>query len=318
MTPIVSLLLLTYNHSEFIAQAINSILEQKVNFDYEILIGDDCSSDGTCEIVDSYAKKYPNLIKTIRSEQNVGALRNEKRLMEASQGKYIAFLEGDDYWVDQFKLQKQVDFLEANPDYGLVHGDVNHYYQDSGKTLYKVNTESQNISDNVFISILKPNPLFIKTATVCFRKELINHFNYDLAIKQNWPLTDLPLWLDISYNSKIHYFDQVFATYRLLNESASRTKSFLKKLEYHKGLFKIKKHYIEKYNCDKIILKTLEEDYNRGLIKIAYNLNDKIISEEAFTHLKSHNYNISIKEYILNYATKNKIIYKTIKMLRNE
>ena len=145
MTPIVSLLLLTYNHSEFIAQAINSILEQKVNFDYEILIGDDCSSDGTCEIVDSYAKKYPNLIKTIRSEQNVGALRNEKRLMEASQGKYIAFLEGDDYWVDQFKLQKQVDFLEANPDYGLVHGDVNHYYQDSGKTLYKVNTESQNI-----------------------------------------------------------------------------------------------------------------------------------------------------------------------------
>ncbi len=319
MSPLVSILLLTYNHKKYISQAIESVLNQKTNFEFEILIGDDCSTDGTCEIVDDYQKKHPDFIKTIRSGENVGALKNEKRLMEAAEGKYLAFLEGDDYWTDSLKLQKQIEFLEANPDYGLVHGDVNHYYENTGKMEYAVNKNTGNKipNGNIFNELIKPNPLFIKTATACFRKELFQkHFDYNLAISQNWPLTDLGIWMDIAFHSKVYYFDEVFATYRLLNESASRTSSPSKKLEFHQRLFKLKQHYLNKYRCDAHSKLELEIDYYKSLIKIAYNLNNQEISEQAENYLKSKKIPLGIKEKVLLLALKKKGIMKAIKTFK--
>jgi len=214
MKPLVSVLLLTYNHRQYITEAIESVLMQKTNFLFELLIGDDCSTDGTCEIVNKYLIQYPDVIKVIRSENNVGAILNEKRLMESAQGKYVAFLEGDDYWTNKCKLQKQCDFLENNPDVGLVHGDVNHYIEADGKMIVAYN-KINNIkipNGQIFNELIIPSHI-IKTMTVCFRKEIIlKHFDYDIPIKRDWQLTDLPLWLDISYHSKIYYFDEVFAT----------------------------------------------------------------------------------------------------------
>lgn len=116
MSLLVSINCITYNHEEYIADAIEGFLMQKTDFDYEILIGEDCSTDRTRRIVQEYIDKYPGKIKLVTSEQNVGAGKNSKRIFELSQGKYIAECEGDDYWVDPYKLQKQVDYLEENPD----------------------------------------------------------------------------------------------------------------------------------------------------------------------------------------------------------
>lgn len=112
----VSIMCITYNHSKFIAQAIESFLMQKSNFNIEIIIGDDCSNDGTTEIIDQYAAKHPN-IKRLFTEKNMGAIQNVMRGALAAKGKYVATCDGDDYWTDPFKLQKQVDFLESNPEY---------------------------------------------------------------------------------------------------------------------------------------------------------------------------------------------------------
>ncbi|REB08726.1 glycosyltransferase [Sporosarcina sp. BI001-red] len=116
MNVLVSISCITYNHEDFIADAIEGFLMQKTNFDYEILIGEDCSTDRTREIVEAYIAKYPDRIKLVTSEKNVGAAKNEERLFRLSQGKYIAECEGDDYWTDPYKLQKQVDYLEENPE----------------------------------------------------------------------------------------------------------------------------------------------------------------------------------------------------------
>lgn len=315
MNPLVSVLLLTYNHANSIKDAIESSVNQKANFLYEILIGDDCSTDTTLNIIKEYADKYPEKIKLISSTKNIGALKNEKRLIETSKGKYIAFLEGDDFWTDPLKLQKQVDFLESNPDYGLVHGDVNHYYENTGKTVFGVN-KLDNIKipvGFVFHELLKPNPLFIKTATSCFRKELlISHFSYDKAIQENWPLTDLPIWMDISFHSKVHYFDEVFATYRLLNESASRTSSPAKKYNYFKNLYKIKLIYLEKYNCNNKIKNELEEDYYRNLMKMAFLLNDNSLAKESYDFLKEKKLIISSKELLMLLSTKYYLLRQVI------
>lgn len=112
--PMVSVIVLTYNHEKYIKQALDSILRQKVNFDYEILIGDDASTDNTVKVLKEYKSKYSKIIKLFLNEVNLGATRNAYNLLVNAKGKYLATCEGDDYWTDDNKLQIQVEFLEKN------------------------------------------------------------------------------------------------------------------------------------------------------------------------------------------------------------
>jgi glycosyltransferase involved in cell wall biosynthesis len=120
--PLLSVCIITYNHSLFIRQAIDSVLAQRVDFPYEIVIADDCSKDETRSIVSAYEQQNKGLIRTIFQEKNVGAEQNWFDLIFSARGKYIAYLEGDDFWTDPQKLQKQVEFLESNQDFSIcVH-----------------------------------------------------------------------------------------------------------------------------------------------------------------------------------------------------
>ena len=129
---LVSISIITYNQKDFIRQTLDGILMQKTNFAFEVLIHDDCSTDGTTEIIKEYEEKYPEIIRPIYEEENQfskgkGIVRNF--IFPRVQGKYIAFCEGDDYWTDENKLQKQVDFLEANPDYTVCFHRVKKIYE---------------------------------------------------------------------------------------------------------------------------------------------------------------------------------------------
>lgn len=114
---IVSVCCITYNHEKYIAAAIESFLMQETEFRYEILIGDDCSTDNTRKIIEMYCERYPGRIRLISPSRNLGGIRNQIALINRANGKYIAMCDGDDFWTNPFKLQKQVEFLEANPDY---------------------------------------------------------------------------------------------------------------------------------------------------------------------------------------------------------
>lgn len=118
----VSIVMLAYNHEKFIEQAIESILEQDVDFKYELLIGEDCSTDRTREIVEKYQRNYPDMIKVVRHNKNIGMQKNVNILLRKCEGAYIAYLEGDDYWICPKKLKFQADFLDAHPEYiGVTH-----------------------------------------------------------------------------------------------------------------------------------------------------------------------------------------------------
>jgi glycosyltransferase involved in cell wall biosynthesis len=117
--PTVSVALITYNHEQFIAQAIESVLMQETAVGVELVIGEDYSTDGTRRIVQAYARKYPNVIRALLPEKNLGMARNYEAVRRACRGKYIAWLEGDDYWRTPQKLQKQVALMEANPHYSM-------------------------------------------------------------------------------------------------------------------------------------------------------------------------------------------------------
>lgn len=131
MNPLVSINCITYNHEPYIGDAIESFIMQQTDFEFEILIGEDCSTDRTREIIAEYVRLYPKRIKLITSEKNVGGMQNFYRLHQSSKGKYIAVCEGDDYWTDPFKLQKQVNYLENNPECTLCfhNGEVIDLYR---------------------------------------------------------------------------------------------------------------------------------------------------------------------------------------------
>ena len=118
----VSVIVPTYNHERYIRQALDSVIGQQVNFSMEILIGDDASTDNTLKIITEYKSKYPDTVYVIANKTNLGASKNSYNLVKHAAGKYIATLEGDDFWIDQHKLQTQVDFLEKHPQYiGCTH-----------------------------------------------------------------------------------------------------------------------------------------------------------------------------------------------------
>lgn len=118
----VSVICVTYNHEKYIREALDSILMQETDFAFEVLIGEDCSTDGTRDILKEYEKKYPERFRMYYRKQNLGATKNEYELFMAAKGKYIAALELDDIWTDPLKLQKQYDFLESHEEYiGVAH-----------------------------------------------------------------------------------------------------------------------------------------------------------------------------------------------------
>ena len=120
----VSVGMTVYNQEDYVAKAIESVLAQEVNFEYELVIAEDCSTDRSREIVMDYAARYPNIIKLVLQETNVGLKEQSRQLRKICRGKYRTHLEGDDYWLTTTRLQKQVDFLEAHPDVIAVTGKI--------------------------------------------------------------------------------------------------------------------------------------------------------------------------------------------------
>ena len=130
---LVSICCITYNHAPFIRKALDGFLMQKTDFPFEIVLAEDCSTDGTRKICEEYKAKYPEKIHYIYRDHNVGYNENEYEAMCATKGKYIAYCEGDDHWTDSLKLQKQVDFLESHPEYSVCWHRCKHRNAKTGE-----------------------------------------------------------------------------------------------------------------------------------------------------------------------------------------
>lgn len=177
-TPVLSVHMITYNHEPYIAQAIEGVLQQKTDFPFELIIGEDCSTDCTREIVLEYQKKYPAIIRVLISEGNVGASKNGRRVYAACRGKYIAYCEGDDFWHHPLKLKKQVEYLESHPDVGLIHSDGIRYITKTGESFpyfssaILKNIVDSDLTDSISRLILEFK-YFIITCSAVTRKSLL-------------------------------------------------------------------------------------------------------------------------------------------------
>ena len=166
INPVISICCITFNHQNYIAEAINSFLMQETNFPFEILIHDDASTDDTPIIIKKYEKAFPNIIKPIYQAENQYqecSLMNSRFNFPRAKGKYIALCEGDDYWTDCTKLQKQADFLEGNPNYVITYTD-SQPFDENGLIIKDFGGATRDLSSN---ELLKSIPIY--TLTTCFR-----------------------------------------------------------------------------------------------------------------------------------------------------
>ena len=209
-----SVALITYNHEGFIAQAIESILAQRVNFEYEIIIGEDCSTDGTRAVVVDYHRRYPDRIALLLREQRVGAMRNYLETISSCRGEYVAFLEGDDYWTTNDKLQKQVDFLDSHPDRAICCGRVRALFEagtefDRGRGMLDVHPPNA-AGAYALEDLLKVN--FVMTCTTVLRRKLVPAFpKWFFKMK----LGDWPLYAMVARYGKIELMDEITGAYRI-------------------------------------------------------------------------------------------------------
>lgn len=164
----ISVKILTYNQDKYIAQAIESVLMQKCDEPFEILIGDDCSTDSTGMIVDEYQSRYPDIIRVIRPEHNLGSAANSIRVLQFAKGEYISICDGDDYWLRDDHLQKQIDIFRNMPEVGMVCAKAKRFIQSKGD--YEGTLGYAGAED--LMNMLRDNK-DVAAPTIAFRKELL-------------------------------------------------------------------------------------------------------------------------------------------------
>ena len=280
---VVSVIVLAYNHASYIQQALDSILMQKVDFPYEILIGDDGSTDGTRNILQEYAQAYPNNIRLFLREKNLGAARNAYELLIRSQGKYLAFCEGDDYWICPDKLSRQVQFLENNPTFiGCSHRceivDENGSRKENQQLSWVREKNCFTLDD--FKGIYLPG----QTATIVKRNLFRGQKNpYSFLYEANKNISDRTTTLLYLSKGPFGFIPEVMSAYRQVQNA---------------GLT----NHVYKDNPKRI---THELEYTRQLEKIAQTLTNK---KGIFADYYMQLYGWAVWQYLKNPTAENKTV----------
>lgn len=249
-----SVAMITYGHSQYLEEAIESILMQQTSFDFELVISNDCSPDNTDKIIQEIIDSNPNgnKIKYYSHKKNIGMMPNFIFTLEKCKGKYIALCEGDDYWTDPLKLQKQVDFLETHKDFSICFHNVNIL---TGNEFVEENIRKGIPSVTTISNLATQN--YIHTPSVVYRNGLIPEFPVYFS---KTPIGDYFLHMLNAKYGKIKYIDEIMAVYRVHDTSYWSSKDRLERI-------RIWVEFIEniKENFDTEIQIILDQQINQQL-----------------------------------------------------
>lgn len=296
--PVLSVCFITYNHEKYIRQALDSVLLQQVNFSMEVVIGNDCSTDGTTLIVQEYLEKYPDRIRLNPIESNIGMTANWLSTIQACKGKYIAMLEGDDYWTDVHKLQKQVDFLEKNPHYSFIAHDLDVIEEEGVLAQDSLLHFEENCELTITDCLTKQ--IFLQTATLVFRKGMLNPFpNWaDKRVKS----IDVLLYLMLSSQAPFYYLAEKMSVYRLHQAGISHVNWVTKQNQFELDMIFIYENF--NHFTSYKFKKEIEDKIERLYLNILYNsaIESKVYKNALFKliKLKPKKHNDLLKGYFIN------------------
>ena len=297
--PVVSIACIAYNQELYIAQTIEGFLMQKTTFPFEIIINDDASTDNTTKIIEEYAFNNPNLIFSIFQKENQyskGLNPLNEFVIPKCKGRYIAICEGDDYWTDPLKLQKQVDFLEKNPDYGLVYSKVKLFNHKDNKFLKKTYGGKFLSIEDLFISNYIPTP------TAVFRTRLFSEYLTDVKpLEKKWLMGDYPLWMYITSVSRVKFMDVTFSVYRILESSATHSTDYKKELLFVESYLAIKLYFMKELRYCHLENKIMEHYFTaKAHIYLFKNEQNRLELVREIESCNSHSFKIRLLKFVMN------------------
>lgn len=254
----ISVGVITYNQEATIRQTLDSILAQKGDFDLELVIGEDCSPDGTYAICADYAKRYPDVVKLLPNEHNLGIMANFARVMRACTGDYIGICAGDDYWCNVQKLQKQLDYFQAHKDVGVVTCSGYKHYVLRDEMVPNAIAPIHPIEDGnikpFYFSKDYPGGVYAMPLTLLIKRDLFKYIDFDEYIRRGFPVEDFPMQAVLAQHAKWGHINDLCVVYRVYQESATFISfGHPKYMLYHRGLAEIRRYLNELFPCDACI-----------------------------------------------------------------
>lgn len=286
VNPLVSAFIFTYNQQELVKETINSFLAQECDFSFEIIICNDCSKDNTLNTCLEFLYRYPDKIRVVNNEKNMGITGNYLTNIELyARGKYVATCAGDDWWSDKRKLKKQVEYMEMHPECHLVHSKAA-IYVEKNKAYSKrhLGLNRNTFEENVLLN-------GVAALTICFTKESFDEYVNDVNPISLPFSEDYPMVLWYSYKKEIHYLDEVTCTYRLQTNSLSHTQDVVKLYQGPQDEFDCRMTFVRKFSIkDKVLIKKIYLIYYLDRMRYAHLLKDEENIKKGETFFINHHY----------------------------
>lgn len=268
--PLVSVIIITYNQENYIEQCIKSVLSQETKYPFEIVVSDDHSDDNTPIIIERIAKAHPGIIHFNSNVQNVGIVKNYLNALNQCQGKYLCLLGGDDYWIDVEKIQRQVDFLELHPDYGLVYSDLNILNEDLDRIeAWAFRKSGKLIIEGEAAHIMCKGDCQIMPQTVCLRLKLLNAEYKKIMDDPFFLAEDFPTWFWVSCHSKIHFMPMVTAIYRSHKKSFTNSQSKIKRWQFSRSHIYMRKKIMRHLHYMPANWNAINTSIQRGIMNLS-------------------------------------------------
>ena len=258
----ISVAIITYNQQDTIRQTLDSILCQKGDFDLEVVVGEDCSKDNTPAICREYAEKYPDQVVLLQEGDNLGIMRNFANTINHCTGDLIGICAGDDYWCDEYKLQKQLDYLTAHPECGVCTTSGYRYLVRRDEMVPGI-APLQPIDDGDvskhYFSESYSGGVYAMPLSMVFKRELLEHIDFDVFVERRFPVEDYPMQAIMAMHTKWGHIDDLTVVYRVYTESATFISyDHPKYMQYHRGLMEIRRYLRDKFALQ---LHNYSEDY---------------------------------------------------------
>ena len=278
MIPIVSVLVLAYNQENTVRRTLDSILSQVTEYEYEIIIGDDDSTDQTRIICEEYCNKYDNIM-LLDKAPNKGVVLNYRDCYAKARGKYIMGCAGDDWWHNENKIQIQVEYMENNTDCSLSFTG----YTNCNLVSSQLSQSQPRPGDYSIESLLLDSP--IAALTICYRNNpgilgVLNH-----VIENKWNMEDLPIVLYMASIGVVSCLEGNFATYSILNGSISNASTLERKERFEKQVLEIRQYYKELYNICKVSDTDLLDKFYISLSTNGIRYNNRIYCIRALRNI---------------------------------
>lgn len=304
---VLSVHLITFNNEKHIEETLQSILKQKVDFEYEIVVGDDCSIDDTLTIINKYQLQYPNIFKAHKNERQLGILGNFKATLDRCVGDFVFDIAGDDLLKHDYSLQKMVDVLKMDDTLGFVDSGIDYFYDKTkttkpfcNKTI--IQAAKKNYKEQLLLGKIIP-------VGVCYNRKYLNKYvDFDAYSNMKITIEDYPILVDLVMNTRFETINESLHLYRVHDDSYSHSKSFDQHLFLKKQMKDLFFYFNNKYKFDDVIIETFHVNYNKSLLLLAGDYEEKVLGNATFKKIKFK----SVKDYMYYLASQNTVFRRVL------